>query len=175
MIGPRCEAWHCEGPLGESAGPFSLPMLKIWSDVNPYALKYRVWKVGECKDKAIFLSDLIHGPNEHSKDNFEVVEEKKQSLGIHHNESKMGDDGYDEQRVASKKKRSSKIECEAWHCLGPLGERPGPFSLPLLRRWSEINAGASKYKVWKVGQSEEQAIPLNDAISQILPIKSEKN
>ena len=87
----------------------------------------------------------------------------------------MGDDGYDEQRVASKKKRSSKIEREAWHCLGPLGERPGPFSLPLLRHWSEINAGASKYKVWKVGQSEEQAIPLNDAISQILPIKSEKN
>ena len=87
----------------------------------------------------------------------------------------MGDDGYDEQRVASKKKRSSKIEREAWHCLGPLGERPGPFSLPLLRRWSEINAGASKYKVWKVGQSEEQAIPLNDAISQILHMKSEKN
>ena len=71
MIGPRCEAWHCEGPLGESAGPFSLPMLKIWSDVNPYALKYRVWKVGESKDQAIFLSDLIHGPNEHSNDNFE--------------------------------------------------------------------------------------------------------
>ena len=89
----------------------------------------------------------------------------------------MRDDGYDEKslKVASKKQRSSKLESEAWHCLGPLGERPGPFSLPLLRRWSEISAGASKYKVWKVGQSEEHAIPLNDAISQILHMKSEKN
>ncbi|KAJ9705852.1 hypothetical protein PVL29_003784 [Vitis rotundifolia] len=87
------------------------------------------------------------------------------------------DDGYDEKslKVASKKQRSSKIKNEVWHCLGPLGERPGSFSLPLLRRWSEINANASKHKVWKVGQSKEHAIPLNDVISLILPIKSEKN
>ena len=33
-IGTRCEAWHCQGPLGESARPFLLPMLKSWNDVN---------------------------------------------------------------------------------------------------------------------------------------------
>ena len=89
----------------------------------------------------------------------------------------MRDDGYDEKslKVVSKKQRSSKLESETWHCLGPLGERSGPFSLPLFRCWSEINAGASKYKAWKVGQSEEHAIPLNDAISQILHMKLEKN
>ena len=89
----------------------------------------------------------------------------------------MRDDGYDEKtlRVANKKWRSSMLESEAWHCLGPLGRRPGPFPLPLLRCWSGINVGASKYKVWKVGWSSEQhAIPLNDAISQILTIKSMK-
>ncbi|KAJ9687701.1 hypothetical protein PVL29_016261 [Vitis rotundifolia] len=80
---------------------------------------------------------------------FVVVEEKKQSFEICHNQSNMRDDSYHEKslKVASKKQRC----------------------------WSEINVGASKYKFWKVGQSEEQAIPLNDAISQILPIKLEKN
>ena len=89
----------------------------------------------------------------------------------------MRDDSYDEKslKVSSKKQRSSKLESEVWHYLDPLGERLGLFSLPLLRCWSEINVGASKYKVWKVGQSEEHAIPLNDAISQILHMKLEKN
>ncbi|KAJ9705854.1 hypothetical protein PVL29_003786 [Vitis rotundifolia] len=89
---------------------------------------------------------------------FVDVEQKKPSFEIHHNQSKMRDGGYDEKslKVASKKQRSSKIESET-------------------RRWSEINVGASKYKVWKVGQSEEHAISLNDAISQNLPVKSEKN
>ncbi|KAJ9705851.1 hypothetical protein PVL29_003783 [Vitis rotundifolia] len=66
---------------------------------------------------------------------------------IHHNQSKMRDDGYDKKslRVASKKQM--------------------PFLLLLLSRWSKINASTLKYKVWKVGQSEEHAIPLNDAIN----------
>ena len=107
---------------------------------------------------------------------FAVVEEKKRSFEICRNQSKMRDDGYDEKnlRVANKKQRSSKFESEAWNCLGPLGKRSGLFLLSLLKRRSEINASASKYKVWKVGQSEEHAIPLNDAISQIFTCKVEE-
>ena len=46
---------------------------------------------------------------------FVVVEEKKQSFEIRHNQSRMRDDGYDEKslKVASKKQRSSKLESEA--------------------------------------------------------------
>ena len=78
-------------------------------------------------------------------------------------------------RLQVRNKVHLSLKMKHGHYLGPLGERPRLFLLSLLRYWSEINAGASKYKVWKVGQSEEYAIPLNDAISQILPIKSEKN
>ncbi|WKA00482.1 hypothetical protein VitviT2T_018831 [Vitis vinifera] len=75
----------------------------------------------------------------------------------------------------NEKKTSSEPECEAWHCLGPLGERPGPFSPALLKIWSELNLGASRYKVWKVGHSPEEAIPLGDALCQLFPEKSKKN
>ncbi|KAJ9687696.1 hypothetical protein PVL29_016256 [Vitis rotundifolia] len=78
-------------------------------------------------------------------------------------------------RLQVRSKGHLSLKVKHGHCLGPLGERDRLFLLSLLRHWSEINAGASKYKVWKVGQSEEYAILLNDAISQILPVKSEKN
>ncbi|RVX05770.1 hypothetical protein CK203_023766 [Vitis vinifera] len=75
----------------------------------------------------------------------------------------------------NEKKTSSEPECKAWHCLGPLGERPGPFSPALLKIWSELNLGASRYKVWKVGHSPEEAIPLGDALCQLFPEKLKKN
>lgn len=77
--------------------------------------------------------------------------------------------------VAAKKQTQSGPECEAWHCLGPLGERKGPFSLPLLKCWSETSPYASLYKVWKTGQCEDKAILLEDAIRQLFPEGLKKN
>ena len=90
----------------------------------------------------------------------------------------MRDDGHNEKTLRVENKKQRYLNLNMNHGIIKvllLSKRPGPFSLPLLRRWSKINAGASKYKVWKVGQSEEHAIPLNDVISQISPIKWEKN
>lgn len=58
-------------PLGESVRSFSLPTLKCWDNVNPYTLKYKVWKVGQYLEQAILLQDVIHGANEYPNNNIE--------------------------------------------------------------------------------------------------------
>lgn len=85
------------------------------------------------------------------------------------------DDGGKTPEAAKQKQTESPHECEAWHCIGPLGERKGPFSLPLLKRWSESSPYASKYKVWKTGQCEDKAILMADAIRQLFPENPTKN
>ncbi|WKA00483.1 hypothetical protein VitviT2T_018832 [Vitis vinifera] len=84
-------------------------------------------------------------------------------------------DGRKTPEAAKQKQTQSAPECEAWHCVGPLGERKGPFSLPLLKRWSDSSPYASKYKVWKTGQCEDKAILLGDAIRQLFPENPKKN
>ncbi|KAI4299677.1 hypothetical protein L6164_033111 [Bauhinia variegata] len=56
-----------------------------------------------------------------------------------------------------------------WHCFGPYGERRGPLSMSVLKRWCETSSYAPQFKVWKRGQSEEEAIPLPKALAQIFP------
>ena len=85
------------------------------------------------------------------------------------------DDDDDEKDEDDEGKTKNASECEAWHCVGPLGERKGPFSLPLLKRWSDSSPYASKYKVWKTGQCEDKAILLGDAIRQLFPENAKKN
>ena len=72
--------------------------------------------------------------------------------------------------VTNEKKTSPESsKSEAWHCLGPLGERPGPFIPGLLKLWNELNQGAKRYKVWRVGHTPEEAIPLAEALAQLFP------
>ncbi|XP_057430547.1 uncharacterized protein At5g08430-like isoform X2 [Lotus japonicus] len=56
-----------------------------------------------------------------------------------------------------------------WHCLGPSGEKRGPYSMSVLKCWSESVTHPIKFKVWKTGQSEEEAILLTDALNQKFP------
>ncbi|XP_054789628.1 uncharacterized protein At5g08430-like [Prosopis cineraria] len=60
-------------------------------------------------------------------------------------------------------------EIPIWHCVSPCGEKRGPFSMSLLKRWSETSSTASEFKVWRTGQSERDAILLPDALRQCLP------
>ncbi|KAE9594444.1 putative GYF-like domain-containing protein [Lupinus albus] len=60
-------------------------------------------------------------------------------------------------------------ESPVWNCLGPFGERSGPYSLSVLRRWIGTASYHLEFKVWKTGQSEAQAILLTDALSQSFP------
>ncbi|KAA8536610.1 hypothetical protein F0562_029088 [Nyssa sinensis] len=81
------------------------------------------------------------------------------------------DDDDDESRDAIGKHKLEDPESCEWHCLGPNGERKGPYSMSLLKCWSETTTFALKFKVWKMGQSEESAVPLSDAIRLVFPGK----
>ncbi|KAI3445557.1 hypothetical protein Pfo_002222 [Paulownia fortunei] len=60
------------------------------------------------------------------------------------------------------------LEGETLCIQGPNGER-GKYSLSVLKRWSETSPYASKFKVWKEDQNEENAIWLPEAISIAFP------
>ncbi|XP_072999806.1 uncharacterized protein At5g08430-like isoform X2 [Typha latifolia] len=51
-----------------------------------------------------------------------------------------------------------------WHYIDPQGNEQGPFAMKLLRRWREEGFFDDNFKVWRIGQSRENAILLNDAI-----------
>lgn len=56
-------------------------------------------------------------------------------------------------------------ENKLWLISGPDGvPREDKYELSLLKRWSEITNYALRFKVWKEDQSQEQAIPLGDAV-----------
>ncbi|RDX73550.1 hypothetical protein CR513_46825, partial [Mucuna pruriens] len=58
-------------------------------------------------------------------------------------------------------------EISIWHCVGPYGEKGGPYSMSVLKRWSESASYPLEFKVWKTGQSETEAIPLTDVLDRI--------
>lgn len=55
------DLWYCMSPLGQMRGPYKLSLLKQWNVSNGNELRYKVWRVGQSKDKAIFLTDAIAG------------------------------------------------------------------------------------------------------------------
>ena len=80
----------------------------------------------------------------------------------------LSDDSEDENAQIKKRLLDENPENPVWHCLSPCGEKRGPFSMSLLKRWSETISSASEFKVWKAGQSEREAICLPDALGQCL-------
>ncbi|KAJ4966908.1 hypothetical protein NE237_018757 [Protea cynaroides] len=51
-----------------------------------------------------------------------------------------------------------------WYYVDPFGDAQGPFPMSALKRWSDNNYFGPDFKVWKVGQSQEEAILLTDAL-----------
>lgn len=70
----------------------------------------------------------------------------------------------DDTDITIRKEKLEDQDTSLWHCLGPNEERRGPLALPLLKRWSETSSYALKFKVWKTGEREENAISLSDAV-----------
>ncbi|KAF5951976.1 hypothetical protein HYC85_009920 [Camellia sinensis] len=79
------------------------------------------------------------------------------------------DDDNDGSRVALGKQKLKDEDASVWHCMGQSGERHGPHSLSMLKHWGEISPFALKFKVWKVGQSEDNAISLSNALLRFFP------
>ncbi|KAI8552539.1 hypothetical protein RHMOL_Rhmol06G0274800 [Rhododendron molle] len=74
------------------------------------------------------------------------------------------DDDNDDTDIAISKEKIEDQDTSLWLCLGPNEERMGPLSLQLLKRWSETSSFALKFKVWKTGEREENAIWMSEAI-----------
>jgi hypothetical protein len=64
------------------------------------------------------------------------------------------------------------IDCDPgsflWHYLDPQGDVQGPFSLTLLKRWNDADYFLPGFKVWKTGQSQNEAVLLTDVLRSII-------
>ncbi|KAK4278095.1 hypothetical protein QN277_015987 [Acacia crassicarpa] len=80
----------------------------------------------------------------------------------------LSDDDTQDENAQIEKETDENPEILIWHCVSSCGEKRGPFSMSLLKRWSETSSLASEFKVWKTGQSERDAIPLPDALRRCL-------
>lgn len=68
-------------------------------------------------------------------------------------------------KTAVEQKMVEDPESYVWNVSGPDGiTKMKRYSLSVLKRWSVASNYALQFKVWKEGQSEEQAIPLGDAL-----------
>jgi len=65
------------------------------------------------------------------------------------------------------------IDCDPgsflWHYLDPQGDVQGPFSLTLLKRWNDADYFLPEFKVWKTGQSRNEAVLLTDVLRRLFP------
>ncbi|CAK9308495.1 unnamed protein product [Citrullus colocynthis] len=52
-----------------------------------------------------------------------------------------------------------------WYYLDPQGDVQGPFCLASLKNWKDANYFPSDFKVWKTGQTRDQAVLLSDILS----------
>lgn len=54
-----------------------------------------------------------------------------------------------------------------WHYVDPQGEVQGPFPLGSLKHWYDANYFPPDFKVWKAGQTQEDAVLLSDLLVQM--------
>ncbi|KAL1535932.1 hypothetical protein AAHA92_28654 [Salvia divinorum] len=57
---PKDSLWHYVDPQGRTQGPFSLSMLKQWSDANYFPSSFIVWKSGQTSHDGVLLVDVLH-------------------------------------------------------------------------------------------------------------------
>ncbi|XP_057501498.1 uncharacterized protein At5g08430 [Actinidia eriantha] len=81
------------------------------------------------------------------------LEESKESQVIEVSD----DDGEDEEAAGR----------SIWHYMDPQGNVQGPFPVESLKHWSDANYFPPDFKVWKTGQSQEDAALLNDVLLRI--------
>ncbi|KHG18286.1 hypothetical protein F383_01284 [Gossypium arboreum] len=112
-------------------------------------------KDGEMGEKLPQPVDII----EHSKllnRKFEVIE--------------LSDDETEHASPALSHKTLQDHDCSIWYCIGPQGNTKGPYSMKVLKQWSESSSSCYelrlRFKVFKSGQRPEDALLLTDAIQQ---------
>ncbi|KAJ6979377.1 hypothetical protein NC653_027510 [Populus alba x Populus x berolinensis] len=79
----------------------------------------------------------------------------------------LSDDEKEDASAAASKQNIQNLNCSIWNCISPNGMKTGPWSMLLLKEWSDSDSCVLKWKVWKSGRSPEDAIFLNDALHQV--------
>ena len=62
------------------------------------------------------------------------------------------------------------LEEAVWHYLDPQGDAQGPFAMASLKRWSEADYFPPDFRIWKTGQTPNDAVYLKDVLSRDFPI-----
>lgn len=82
----------------------------------------------------------------------------------------LSDDDEENEQPAQKQQTSDgKMERLIWHYLDPQGEIQGPFAVTSLKRWCDADYFPPDFRIWKTGQSPNEAVFLKDIINQEFP------
>ena len=76
------------------------------------------------------------------------------------------DDEENEQPAQNQQTSDGKMERLIWHYLDPQGEIQGPFAVTSLKRWCDADYFPPDFRIWKTGQSPNEAVFLKDIINQ---------
>lgn len=71
----------------------------------------------------------------------------------------------DEPPRAEEHDGNNKLRSLIWYYLDPQGDVQGPFCLASLKNWKDADYFPSDFKVWKTGQTRDQAVLLSDILS----------
>uniref|UniRef100_A0A2C9V596 Uncharacterized protein n=1 Tax=Manihot esculenta TaxID=3983 RepID=A0A2C9V596_MANES len=84
----------------------------------------------------------------------------------------LSDDEEQDTNVAKTNQTPDDLNSSIWYCVSPHGIKRGPYSMSVLKQWSDTSYSQLKFKVWKTDQSPEEAVFLTDAICQFFSGKN---
>ncbi|XP_065869780.1 uncharacterized protein At5g08430-like isoform X2 [Euphorbia lathyris] len=93
-------------------------------------------------------------------------EEQDNTVGVTKKTIEISDDEEEHTTIGLSKKTVDDPNSSIWYCLSAHGFKAGPYSISLLKEWMDKFSDELKFKVWKSGQSPEEAMLLTDAIRQ---------
>lgn len=107
--------------------------------------------------------DLQLANEEENKGGLQMVEKQVMNPQV----IDVSDDEDNEPLSVGNQIPEDKLGSSIWHYLDPQGDIQGPFSLTCLKRWSEADYFPLDFKVWKMGQSQDEAVLLKDILQQL--------
>ncbi|RXH74170.1 hypothetical protein DVH24_028891 [Malus domestica] len=84
-------------------------------------------------------------------------------------------DDEDEEQCDGERIPADQLGSSIWHYFDPQGNIQGPFSIALLKGWSDADYFPPDFKIWKAGQSSNQAVLLQRILQQNYPNKVAKH
>lgn len=81
----------------------------------------------------------------------------------------LSDDDENEEPACKEPTFDVNLRSLMWHYLDPQGVIQGPFAITSLKHWSDNNYFPPDFKIWKTGQSPNEAVHLKDILKQAFP------